>query len=361
MLLDYLPLIVPINFSFSANWYFKQSNGRIRYTKDVLLDDPLLKARLALEGAHLRHDFLPEMFPDPSSTRPSVNLGIGLATIPHFVYGAIAKYFTYQEPWTEVLVKPGENPLDVVTAMDESRLEDLYAPLANQKDALLRQYSPKEISIGPPDQQGPMNLLFRLVGERIFHYMLKKKDIAHRLFENITTTFINSHRYFRQLLHGIRPGKKMPFNVAECCSYLESPALVEEFNLKYDTRCAEELGPMGLHSCGQSTHNLEAFSKFKIIWAEFGFGTDLEKARKLLVQEGIGPVSFSCRINPKRLLSLQPADIEKDVEYILGAVKGGPASIASVGVDHGTPRENLLAAMNRVKRYIDEKAELEAC
>jgi uroporphyrinogen-III decarboxylase len=117
---------------------------------------------------------------------------------------------------------------------------------------------------------------------------------------------------------------------------------------------------MRLHSCGASTHNLEAFSKFKIVWAEFGFGTDLKMARRLLVQPGIGPVPFSCRINPKRLLSLKPGDIVNDVESILDGAKGGPASIASVGVDHGTPRENLLAAMNRVKQYNEQKAEDES-
>jgi hypothetical protein len=360
MLLDFMPLNVPISFSFSANWYFKQSQGRIYYTKDVLLDDPASKARIDVDGANLRHGFLPELFPAPAKARPSVSLGIGLATIPHFVYGAPARYFPYQEPWTDTLAKPGENPLVVVAAIDETRIEELYAPLANQKDALLRQYSPKDVSVGPPDQQGPMNLLFKLVGERIYHYMLKKKDIAHQLFENITATFVNSHRYFRKLVYGMKAGQKTTFQVAECCSYLESPALVEEFNLKYDTRCADELGPMRLHSCGESTHNLEAFSKFNIVWAEFGFGTDLKKARRLLVQHDIGPVPFSCRINPKRLLSLKPADIVKDVEFILDGVKGGPASIASVGVDHGTPRENLLAAMDRVKQYNDEKAAEEA-
>ncbi|MBN2151361.1 MAG: hypothetical protein JW839_07950 [Candidatus Lokiarchaeota archaeon] len=360
MLLDFMPLAVPLHFSFSANWYFRHSEGRIRYTKDVLLDDPASKARQDLDGARLRHSFLPEMFPDPVEARPSVGLGIGLATIPHFVYGAPAVYFPYQEPWTDVLVRPGEDPLSAVAALDESRLEERYVPLANQRDALLRQYSPKDVNIGPPDQQGPMNLLFKLVGERIYHYMLKRKGVAHQLFENITETFVNSHRYFRRLLRGIKPGQKAPFQVAECCSYLESPALVEEYNLKYDTRCGEELGPMWLHSCGESTHNLEAFAKFKIVSAELGFGTDLQKARQLLVQEGIGPVPFICRINPKRLLSLKPSEVEKDVAYILDAVRGGPASIASVGVDYGTPRENLLAAMGRVKRYHDEKAEQEA-
>lgn len=356
MLIDFLPLHVSISFSFSANWYFKRSHGQVEYTKRVLLDEPATKARMDVDGARLRHEFLPEMFPSPGKMKPSVSLGIGLATIPHFLYKAPAMYFPYQDPWTDVLVQAGENPLDVVTCIDEARIEELYAPLAAQKDVLLQQFRPGEVSIGPPDQQGPMNLLFKLVGERIYHYMLKKKDLAHRLFENITTTYINSHRYFRRLVHGMKPSQKATFQVAECCSYLESPALVEEFNLKYDTLCAEALGPMRLHSCGESTHNLEAFSKFKIIWAELGFGTDLKMARRLLVQPDTGPVELSCRINPKRLLSLKPADIVKDVEFILDGVKGGPASIASVGVDHGTPRENLLAAMERVERYNDEKA-----
>jgi uroporphyrinogen-III decarboxylase len=224
---------------------------------------------------------------------------------------------------------------------------------------LLQQYTAKEVNIGPPDQQGPMNLLFKLVGEQIYNYMLKKKPIAHQLFENITSTYIHSHQYFKKLLHGMKPGQKMAFHVAECCSYLESPALVEEFNLKYDTACGEALGPMGLHSCGESTRNLDVFAKFNITWAEFGFGTDLKKARRLLISQSAGPVPFSCRISPKRLLSLQPTQIETDVEFILDGVRGGPASIASVGVDHVTPRENLLAAMNRVSRYNEEKAKEE--
>jgi hypothetical protein len=240
VLLDFMPLNISISFSFSANWYFKQSSGKISYTKAVLLDDPVQKSANDLAGVRLRHAFLPEMFKAPGeTTRPSVNLGIGLATIPHFLSGAPALYFPYQEPWTDTLVKPGDNPLDVVKALDENHIESLYLPLACQKDALLQQYTAKEVNIGPPDQQGPMNLLFKLVGERIYHYMLKKKPIAHQLFENITHTYIHSHQYFKKLLHGMKPGQKMAFHVAECCSYLESPALVEEYNLKYDTECGE--------------------------------------------------------------------------------------------------------------------------
>nr|MDO8109656.1 uroporphyrinogen decarboxylase family protein [Candidatus Sigynarchaeota archaeon] len=351
MLLDFMPLNIPISFAFSANWYFMQSNGKIFFTKDAY-DAPELKIEMDRLGARLRHEFLPEMFKDPSEARPSVNLGIGLATIPHFLYDARAVYYKNQDPWTDTLFKPGENPLEVVKALDEHQVEERFAPLAVIRDSLVEQYGAAKISIGPPDQQGPMNLFFRLCGECVFHYMVKKKAIAHELFGNITRTFINSHKYFRTLLHGMKPGQKTVFQVAECCSYLESPRLVEEFNVKYDNQCAAELGPMRLHSCGESTANLEAFSKLgNITWAEFGFGTDLKKARRLL-----GPVDFSCRIAPKRLLSLDQGQIRADVEYIIDGVKGGPSSICSVGVDHGTPRENLLAAMSRVKQYNDEKA-----
>lgn len=112
---------------------------------------------------------------------------------------------------------------------------------------------------------------------------------------------------------------------------------------------------MNLHSCGESTHNLEAFTKYNIVSAEFGFGTDLAKARRLLIDPKIGPLPFSCRIEPKRLLSLSREQIKEDVEFILNGVKGGPARIASVGVDYGTPRENLLAVMERVDEYYRQK------
>jgi hypothetical protein len=128
------PLHIPISYSFSANWYFKQSGGKISYTKAVLLDDPVQKSTNDIAAARLRHAFLPEMFKAPGeTTRPSVNLGIGLATIPHLLYGAPAMYFPYQEPWTDTLVKPGENPLDIVKALDENLIEALYSPSPAKK------------------------------------------------------------------------------------------------------------------------------------------------------------------------------------------------------------------------------------
>nr|MDO8117293.1 uroporphyrinogen decarboxylase family protein [Candidatus Sigynarchaeota archaeon] len=276
---------------------------------------------------------------------------------PYFLYGAPVVYRPNQDPWSETVIEPGDDPVARILALDETAIEERFHPLAVIKDRVHERYSQNEVTIGPPDLQGPMNLLFRLCGERIYGYMLKKKDIAHRLFDNITRTFINSHLYFRELLHGTR-GKSM-FSVAECCSYLESPGLIDEFNRKYDNQCAAELGPMNLHSCGESTRNLDVFSKFDIVSAEFGFGTDLAKARRLLVTPGIGPVPLSCRLEPKRLLSLSKEQVTADVEFIIHRVRGGPASICSVGVDLGTPRKNLLAAMARVEQYNKEKEEEE--
>lgn len=353
-LLDFMPLFVSIQYSFSANFYHVMSGGKLRWTRDAVFDDVVGKAESSALAARVRHEFLPELFPDPNEPRPSCALGIGLATIPHFLYGAPALYLPNQDPWTGPVVGPGDDPVAAIPALDEAAVEERFQPVAAKYDELLDHFSKGKVSVSAPDLQAPMNLLFRLAGERIFHLMLKKKAVAHQLFDNITTTFINAHEYFKRLLTG--RVVKTKFSVAECCSFLLSPGLVEEFCAVYDNAAAARLGPMNLHSCGESTKNLHAFKKFDIVSAEFGFGTDLSLARQLLVHPTLGPLEFSCRLEPKRMLSLRPATIVKDVEFILHGVKGGPATIRSVGVDVGTPRENLIAAVDRVNAYNEEKA-----
>ena len=137
--LDFMPLYVPIHYSFSANFYHVMSGGKIRWKRDAVFDDIVGKAETSKLAARLQHEFLPEMFPSPDQARPSVSLGIGLATIPHFLYGATAFFQPNQDPWTEAVVGPGVDPVAAIPALDEAAVEERFQPVAAKYDTLLDQ------------------------------------------------------------------------------------------------------------------------------------------------------------------------------------------------------------------------------
>jgi uroporphyrinogen-III decarboxylase len=121
-------------------------------------------------------------------------------------------------------------------------------------------------------------------------------------------------------------------------------------------RKCEVLGTIGLHHCGEApAEKVEAYAQYPWTSVELGFGSNLRRARELIIHPKLGPVPFSCRISPYRMLN-QPADqIRRDVEWICDQAKGDPVSINVVGIPLGTPDENLWAMFNAVQEYNKQK------
>ena len=75
-------------------------------------------------------------------------------------------------------------------------------------------------------------------------------------------------------------------HVGECSCCMVSPALMEEFVVPVTSRIAEALGPVRFHSCGTSTHLLEAIAEIdRLHPLDLGSETSIRKAREIFGPE----------------------------------------------------------------------------
>lgn len=71
-------------------------------------------------------------------------------------------------------------------------------------------------------------------------------------------------------------------HVGECSGCMIGPAMVEEFVAPLTSEIGRALGPVRLHSCGPSTHLLDAFCRFENLGSlDLGGTTSLSKVRQV--------------------------------------------------------------------------------
>jgi len=122
----------------------------------------------------------------------------------------------------------------------------------------------------------------KLYGETIFLDMLTEPQKCRKLMQWVADAYIVLCRHFAQ-------AAGLPItdvHVGECSSCMVSPALVEAFIVPETSRIGRSLGPVRLHSCGTSTHLLEAFAKIgPLSLLDLGGETSMAKAREIFGRE----------------------------------------------------------------------------
>lgn len=118
----------------------------------------------------------------------------------------------------------------------------------------------------------------KLFGETVFLDMMTQPARCRQIMEWIGEAYIVLCRHFAQVAN-------LPVtdvHVGECSCCMVGPASVEEFVVPLTSKIGRALGPVRLHSCGPSTHLLEAFSGIEKLGSlDLGGTTSLSMARQV--------------------------------------------------------------------------------
>ncbi len=341
-LLDFMPLSVSLSISFSSDYYHAHAGSR--FTEDVLAH-PLARYEQKVRQWEYRKATFPEMFGNEG--RPNPDLGIGVPTNPR-IFGCQVRYREHMDAHALPLLRPDEDPATLKLPDIQHNMQWLY----DEIDVLV-DHGWNKHEIGLPDLQGPLNMLFRVVGDTRMLSLLarnSKAEVVHHLLDLASDLYIEVHLSLRKATG--RP-MKTGFTASGCTYYYLSPAQFTTFILPVIAKCEGKLGEhVGLHHCGEaSTDKIEAYARYPWRSATFGFGSDLRRARELMVHPRLGPIELQCRVSPYRMLNQPAPRIREDIEWITAQVRGGPASIHLVGCPNDTPVENIHALREAVLVY----------
>ena len=182
----------------------------------------------------------------------------------------------------------------------------------------------------------PYTTAFRLMGERIFELMLLEEDVANALFDYLYRQYRNQAEHFCRR----QQWKLTQIHWGDCAATMLSPDLFRQSNLAFATRIMEQEGFLGCtqHSCGPSTHLLEAFQEIpRLQELQLGFGTDLRKARELFPDTMI-----LAYLHAAELLNGTPDGIRRQLEQMAENLQDNFCIMASA-IDAKTPEANLQA------------------
>lgn len=118
----------------------------------------------------------------------------------------------------------------------------------------------------------------KLWGESIFLEMITEPKRCQRIMDWLADAYIILCQHFAQIANVTITD----IHIGECSVCMVSPALVEQFVVPATSRIGQALGPIRFHSCGSSTHLLEALAKIENLNSlDLGGETSIAKVREI--------------------------------------------------------------------------------
>jgi hypothetical protein len=133
-----------------------------------------------------------------------------------------------------------------------------------------------------------------------------------------------------------------------------SKATYEELLLPYECWLAERLQPYGIHHCGDNLeHVVESYARVPgLAYLDVGWGSDVAACRKALPE-----TFFSLRLNPARLRTQTPRQVQADVEWLLDQAGSlDKVALCCIAMDADTPDENVRAIFEAAESYRRQRA-----
>ncbi len=200
----------------------------------------------------------------PSDAQLSLRPNFGVGTLAS-VFGCKTEMGENDMPW--VSERPSKEQLLEIDLdrLDRAGLIPRVIEFIQMARTALRQFP--EVHIYMPDLQGPMNTAFLLRQQDVFMEMLDEEDYFHRLMRLITEVFIRLTKRFKQELgepldggyHGAMYMTNGGARVVDDVSIMLSPEHYLQYSLPYVRQCLAPFGGGWVHSCGNISHQLDAY------------------------------------------------------------------------------------------------------
>jgi len=172
----------------------------------------------------------------------------------------------------------------------------------------------------------------KLCGETIFLDMMTDPEKCKQIMEWIAEAVVTLCRHFSRIAD-------LPItdvHVGECSCCMVSPALIEKFVVPVTSQIGRALGPVRLHSCGPSTHLLEAFTGITNLHSlDLGGETSIGKAREIFG----GQMQISIAPLPQDVSAEDTGTILEWARKVLEDNAGGPLEY----IYHVEPGYNINA------------------
>lgn len=342
------PEHIPVDFEFHESWWHK--NFGINFNKWYYFDaDYRVKIdRKMRKFLYEKYGYLGLGEKDPE---PQPIIDFGCVTMSA-LFGC------------EVIFSKGSSPMVKDLNLSDKKIQSLQVPdiknsyplrdIIKQMDYLESKFG---YVTGDLDWDGALNLALHIRGQQLFEDFFYNPSIVHRTLNVVTQAMIEVVKYIGSrtgttstcvtpIIADINPKLNVTSN---CTVTMISLEQYDRFVFKYDRFLSEQLQPFGVHHCGEDMERfLPIYTRLKSHFFEIGWGSDLKKCREVL-----GPnIYINARLSPVRLKNCSKKEIIEDTKKLIKP--GDPLktfSISSMGVECGTPDENIEAAVEAVEKY----------
>ena len=328
--------MVTVQASVSKGWLNTQAG--FRFEEEYYLD-PIFK----LETDRKINAFLRDRFPRYALYNMEDNLVLSEyynenqiqvgAIQPNMILAVVlgAEFSFFGDKDADVRGLPLENIKDVSELPSVAGLLDHpFVQKLTDDITRLRRAHP-ELNVIPPffwDLSGRavihgiITTSLKLVGENMMTMMMIDPELAHAIHRWVADAYIELIGHFSR-----RADLSVTsVHVGECSGTMLSAELFETFVTPYVSRLGEKLGPIRLHSCGNTDHLLEPISKIRnLAIIDTGSGTSVAKIREIMGKS----VEINVFPDVNLLLKTTPrAEVATWLDEVLRDNDGGDLKIA---------------------------------
>ncbi|HPD32307.1 MAG TPA: uroporphyrinogen decarboxylase family protein [Phycisphaerae bacterium] len=200
----------------------------------------------------------------PSDAQLSLRPNFGVGTLAS-VFGCKTAMGEHDMPW--VSERPSKEAILEVDLdhLDRAGLIPRVIEFIQMARSALQEFP--DVHVFMPDLQGPMNTAFLLREQEVFIEMLEEEDYFHRLMRIVTEVFVRLARRFKREVgepldggyHGAMYMTNGGVRVVDDVSIMLSPEHYLRYSLPYVRQCLAPFGGGWVHSCGNISHQLDAY------------------------------------------------------------------------------------------------------
>ena len=309
--------------------------------------DPHYRAEVECTESRFLHDILGRFGVGSAHPVPSASLFIQPIDLLKVTQGAELRF-----PPAAALETRG-HPWAGLTPVQVERIDPDAAAHHPIVDAILRQYREMEgmygeradvfgIRSGVMGIHTPYTTAHQLCGQSLFLLLMDDPGAAQSIFAKVWDIYRAIFGRLAQQLGAKAPGH---LHLGDCSAAMLSPESYRMAVLPMNRALAAGFPASSYHSCGASSHLLEAFADIAALTAiELGPGTDLAVAAKTLPGTELCPL-----IDPVLMLNSTPEEVEQAVASILDATVAAPVTtLCAWSFDTETPVKNVEALYQTV-------------